>query len=73
MAFSPPEAGLIETLVMEGAVFPTVTGVDVTDVPGVVPSVGVAVHAMASPESKFAPVMVWVVTDGAPATVHCQV
>ncbi len=65
--------GVMATLVMDGGVFPTVTGADVMGVPGVVPSVGVAVQAMAWPASNDVPVMFWVVTDNAPATVHCHV
>ena len=73
VVFSPPLVGLIDTPVMDGAVLSITTVLEVSGVPGVVPSVGVAVQAMDSPLSKDAPVMVCVVTDGAPSTVHAQV
>ena len=73
VVFSPPLVGLMLTLVMDGAVLSITTALEVRGVPDAVPSVGVAVHAMDSPLSKDAPVMVCVVTDGAPSTVHAQV
>ena len=70
---SPPLPGTMDTPVMDGAVFSMVTGDDVSDVPAAVPSVGVAVQEIDWPASKLAPVMLWVVTEVAPLTVHCQV
>ena len=65
--------GLILTLAMEGAVFPTTTALLATAVPESSPSKGVAVQAIESPASKEAPSMVSVLTEGLPFTAHSQV
>jgi hypothetical protein len=70
---SVPELGLMATDVMDGAVLPTVTEELVTAAPEAVASVGVAVQVNTSPLSNEAPVIVCVVTEGEPLTLHCQV
>ena len=70
---SVPEPGVMATEVIEGAVLPTVTEELVRGLPKSVPSVGVAVQVSTSPRSNEAPVMLWVVTEALPLTLHCQV
>ena len=70
---SVPEPGVMATDVMEGAVLSTVTEELVRGLPKSVPSVGVAVQVSTSFLSKETPVMVCVVTEGEPLTLHCQV
>jgi hypothetical protein len=55
------ELGLMETLVRVGAVLSTVTVLEVTAVPEVVPSVGVASQTTLWPLEKYVPLSVEVV------------
>ena len=71
IVFSPPLVGLMLTPVMDGAVLSITTALEVSEVPDAVPSVGVAVHAIDCPLLKLDPVMVCVVTDGAPTGGDC--
>ena len=70
---SVPPAGLMLTLLIEGAVFPITTAALVTPPPESSPSYGVAVQAIESPASKEVPSMISAVTEGLPLTVQAQV